>query len=318
MTVYSSAIHPDLVVASQGWNGHRYWASFSPYPHLVSGMGNENPHVVCSDDGVNWNSHVGPGRFDNIQNPIDTRTRSRRFSYLSDPDLLLEKNQTMWLFYRGKLGTQPDTVFLLACNSHDGVNWSTPVVSLSGLKQQDMCYPLGGLSPSFVHIDSMFHLWYVNAQSTPNKIYHLQSQSAISGWHVIDSTDLGAERPSRADIWHLNVIPSPDGALLGLFTFTDSATTGKDCRLTLAASIDNGTTWIVNDTWLLDHAVDRASWDGNQIYRAGGYWDTENGEQVFRLYYSGMRQAQVPIWGTGLTTIYFSDSADPPPPSPNR
>lgn len=305
MTAYSSAIHPDIVVAPKRWNGHRYWASYSPYPHLVSGMGNENPHVVCSDDGLHWSAYVGPGRFDVIKNPIDTRHRAKRFSYFSDPDLLLDHDGIMWLLYRGKLGTQPDTVFLLASNSRDGVRWTTPAVILSGVTQKDLCYPDGGLSPSFVRIDSVYHLWYVNAQSTPNRIYHLQSRSLTSGWLVADSTDLGKERPPRSDIWHVNVVSSPEGALLGLFTFTDSATTGINCRLTLAASVDNGMTWTVNDAWLLDRADNRTAWDGNQIYRSGGNWDTENEEWVFRLYYSGMRQAQVPIWGTGLTTVYF-------------
>jgi len=273
-------------------------------------MGNENPHIACSNDGIHWSVDVGPGRFDVIHNPIDTRTRSRRFSYLSDPDLLLDRDESMWLLYRGKLGTQPDTVFLLATKSRDGVRWSIPTVTLSGVTHPDLCSADGGLSPSVVRIDSTYHLWYVNAQSAPNTIYHYKSRSMTSAWQLTDSTDLGEERPSGADVWHLNVVPSPDGHLLGLFTFTDSATSGQNCRLGLAVSDDGGTTWIVSDTWLLGRAPDRTAWDGNQIYRSGGHWDTEKGEQVFKLYYSGMRQAKVPIWGTGLTTVHFSLPSD--------
>jgi hypothetical protein len=228
MTVFSSAIHPDIVMVPGGWNGHRFWASYSPYPHLVSGMGNENPHVACSDDGAHWSVYVGPKRFDVIKNPIDTRTRSKRFSYMSDPDLLLDQDGTMWLFYRGRLGTQPDTVFIMARPSRNGFIWGTATVILTGVTQKDLCHPEGGLSPSIVRIDSTLHLWYVNAQSTPNQIYHFQSRTVSTEWKLTDSTDLGSLRPPGTDIWHLNVVLSPDGKLLGLFTFTDSSTTGKN------------------------------------------------------------------------------------------
>ena len=70
MTVYSSAIHPDIIYIPGGWNGHQYWASYSPYPHLVTGMGNENPHVACSDDGVHWTNQVGKKRKHSIKNPL--------------------------------------------------------------------------------------------------------------------------------------------------------------------------------------------------------------------------------------------------------
>lgn len=308
MTVYSSAIHPDVIQIPGRWNRHRFWVSFSPYPHLVTGMGNENPHVACSDDGIHWANRVGKKRKQVIRNPIDRRNRTNRYTHLSDPDLVMDADSTLWVVYRAKFGTSPDTILFVASGSKDGINWSRPKVIVSGVTRPDLRHENAGLSPSILRLNGTFHLWYVNARSQPHRIYHLISDSLQGGWQAADSTDLGDNQPVRGDIWHMNVISSPDGSLLGLFTFTDSATHGENCKLRLASSTDSGRSWKLAPQWLLEHASDRNAWDGNQIYRSGGYFQKQDSGWVFNLYYSAMRLGKVPIWSTGLTTVYFDRS----------
>jgi hypothetical protein len=305
MTAYSSAIHPDIIDIPGGWNGHRFWASFSPYPHLVTGMRNENPHVVCSDDGIHWTNRVGKKRKQIIRNPIDRRNRANRYTHLSDPDLILDRDSTLWVAYRAKYGTSPDTISFLASGTRDGFNWSRPIVILSGVTRPDLRHEHAGLSPSLLLFEGKYHLWYITAQVGSHMIYHLTSDSLLSGWQMSDSTNLGNNPGVGMDIWHMNVVVSPDHSLLGLLTFTDSATRGENCKLRLAGSTDGGKSWTVAPQWLLEHASDDNAWDGNQIYRSGGYFEAEDSAIMFRLYYSAMRLGKVPIWSTGLTTVYF-------------
>lgn len=48
----SENIHPKVLYFDRGWNGHKWWMAYTPYPH--GSIADENPCIAVSDDGINW------------------------------------------------------------------------------------------------------------------------------------------------------------------------------------------------------------------------------------------------------------------------
>jgi hypothetical protein len=45
-------VEPDVIFFDSPWHGFRYWIAVSPYP--FTDPSKENPTIVVSNDGVNW------------------------------------------------------------------------------------------------------------------------------------------------------------------------------------------------------------------------------------------------------------------------
>jgi len=56
------SIEPDVTFIAPPWHGFNYWMAFSPYPN--GNERDENPSILASNDGVNW--QVPPG----LHNPL--------------------------------------------------------------------------------------------------------------------------------------------------------------------------------------------------------------------------------------------------------
>lgn len=100
--------HPDVQYFPNGFNGYKYWMVFTPYFGAVGttldSKRYENPTIVVSNDGINWNSPSG------ISNPIQlTPSQDESLSdnpsepkqgFWSDVDWMYE-NGRFYLYYRG-------------------------------------------------------------------------------------------------------------------------------------------------------------------------------------------------------------------------
>jgi hypothetical protein len=65
LNIYSSygddeSYHPKVLTFDEEWNGYKYWMSFTPYPSGDDRK--ENPHIVASNDLVNWEKVIKPDR----------------------------------------------------------------------------------------------------------------------------------------------------------------------------------------------------------------------------------------------------------------
>lgn len=56
----TQATHPSVLHFDEPWNGYTFWIAYSPYPEADDSK--ENPHILASNDGVNW---VLPSGFTN-------------------------------------------------------------------------------------------------------------------------------------------------------------------------------------------------------------------------------------------------------------
>lgn len=91
--------HPSIIYTSSGFSGYKYWCALTPYFGVIAKQADwtafENPHVFCSNDGVNWTEPSS------IHNPLDLPNPPIPYlNYWSDVNLLLSKNK-LYLYYRG-------------------------------------------------------------------------------------------------------------------------------------------------------------------------------------------------------------------------
>ena len=67
----TQATHPSVLHFDEPWNGYTFWIAYSPYPEADDSK--ENPHILASNDGVNW---VLPSGF---SNPLDDTPENYKF-----------------------------------------------------------------------------------------------------------------------------------------------------------------------------------------------------------------------------------------------
>jgi len=113
-----SVTHPSVLYKEGGWNGYRYWMSFTPYP---SG-GRENACLCASNDKVNW---VVPSGLTNPIIPKPTGT----YNTGSDTDIVFTPDNTKMIMIHRVYGLTGEQI--VRTESTDGVNWVTPVPVLT-------------------------------------------------------------------------------------------------------------------------------------------------------------------------------------------
>lgn len=124
----SGIAHPSIIYIPQGVNGYKYWCAMTPHFGIIAqqndGDAYENPHILCSKDGLNWVEPNG------IKNPIDKAIKGPYHNYWSDTNLVYFNN-TFYLYYRGcgfpKNFFGDNNLYLRATvvkQSNNGIDWS--------------------------------------------------------------------------------------------------------------------------------------------------------------------------------------------------
>lgn len=130
--------HPSVVYIPQGWNGHRWWMSETPYsPRHIPPYTDrwELPCIHFSDDGLTWKPIV--------HNPIDNLSDEdiEQHNYLSDPHLVM-KDGILFCYYRHTIlencQIQGNKTLLYRKSSKDGLHWSDREVIADLRTKEDM------------------------------------------------------------------------------------------------------------------------------------------------------------------------------------
>ncbi|MGH7592863.1 MAG: Ig-like domain-containing protein, partial [Gemmatimonadales bacterium] len=104
-------VHPDVVRGHRGATG--FWLAITPYPGGNSTY--ENPSIYHSRDAKTW---IAPA---DVANPI---ARPDPGGYLSDPALVVDRDQHLWLYYRGVVQQQN---IISVIHSTNGSKWDAPI-----------------------------------------------------------------------------------------------------------------------------------------------------------------------------------------------
>lgn len=189
--------HPKVLYFENGWNGHKYWMVYTPYPNNNSF--HENPCITYSDDGINWSE-------DGISNPIIASEHNG--CWWSDPHLVyIPSTNTMELWVRwcsnGADGMQKGWEGVYRLKSTDGVNWS----------EKEYLYHVidtawaSVLSPSVIYEDGKYKIWFCYKREC---LKYYESADGTNWQYVKDIsknlTPLGIYK-----LWHFDMIKTDKG-----------------------------------------------------------------------------------------------------------
>lgn len=196
--------HPSVLYFKEGWNRYKYWMAITPYPNGNNEF--ENPHIFCSNNGLNWFEPLG------ISNPI--QKSPFKPGYNSDVNLLFDSGK-LYCYWRANY--QYDSTIkkmpartLYQCSSSDGVHWSAKkyVTSCTSTK-------IDIIAPSVIRDEDKYYCYSVSTGEATSGSYYTNNSirrmtSNTSAGFVADK-DKGYNlvkiegRPwgDKEDPWHL-------------------------------------------------------------------------------------------------------------------
>ena len=263
------AYHPKIVDLGKKWRGYRYWVSYTPYPRAKDYY--ENPHVVASNDLINYSEIK-------FQEPaLENHKKSTRYN--SDSHLVynddLDRLELFWRY------TDYDSNYmaLYMRYSYDGNEWSESetVFETYNREKDDM------LSPALIYDKGTYKVWYVNAY----KVFYRECTNGA--WS--SPVDTKMKFADNSFVWHIDVIETSKG-----YEMISCACIDKKDRCHMSLYYSTATTetnWSVAQE-VVKPSADETSWDGGGLYRASFI----NSNGMYFVLYSGRNDYN--DFGTGL------------------
>lgn len=184
------ATHPKLLYFPNGWNGYRYWLSYTPYPAMNAA--DENPCIVVSNDLKSWKVPKG------LHNPISgVPADVKEGGHYSDSELVMH-GSTMELWYRYNEGDREtkrpvySMDYYYRRTSTDGIHWSS--AELMQTSKTSL------LSLAILYRNNEYQFWYVNCYS------RLMYAVSRDGCHWTDTQPCQIQLTSGYTPWHQDVI----------------------------------------------------------------------------------------------------------------
>lgn len=190
----NEAYHPKVITFDKKWNGYKYWMSYTPYPGGNSGY--ENPHIVVSNDLVNWYAPNGENKsLDEVKN------KYKKKRYNSDAHIVYNKDKDIIICYWRYVDDTNESVTIFKRETKDGVTWTDKEKVLYSKNRHKKDY----VSPAIIYDEGIYKMWYVNVCNT---ITYAESTDG-SKW--TDKNKISFKYPSKLDTWHLDVIKTDKG-----------------------------------------------------------------------------------------------------------
>ena len=265
-----SGYHPKVLdMGENGWNGYRYWVSYTPYPAGLDYY--ENAHVIASNDLISYSE------IKHFEEPLNNHKKSVRFN--SDSHLVynddLDRLELFWRY----TDYDADYMALYMKYSEDGTNWSdTETFYMTfDMKSYDM------VSPAIIYENGTYKIWYVKSYS----VFYREYRDGVLTEPV--KTNLKYENNART--WHIDVIKTDKGYEL-LSCATEDLNDRKHMSLYYTTSID-GMNWD-NAKLVLTPSDKERNWDGGGLYRSSFMYS----DGMYYVLYSGKNDHKE--MGTGL------------------
>lgn len=218
--------HPCVRYFPEGFAGHKFWMTASPYPD--SALDLENPCVWYSDDGIHWSA-------DGIPNPLDLplTVNGAQASMNSDPHLLVRPDGVMEVWWRTNYwensGEGLYTV-VYRRTSTDGVNWTAK----EELHRMLTNSADGIVCPVALYEDGVYKIWAVSDQEC---LRYYESATGAAWRHIRDIDVSNPDYPEYK-VWHFDINRTAKGyEFVGCYNIPGDYTSHK--YLYYAVSQDN-------------------------------------------------------------------------------
>lgn len=264
--------HPSVLYIPDGWNGHKWWMSETPYsPRHIPPYTDrwELPCIHYSDDGLTW--------YPIKHNPIDDLTQDdiAQQNYLSDPHLVM-KDGVMYCYYRYTLlkdrQIEGNQTVLYRKYSVDGQNWSERELVADLRKEEDVA--IWGeqiISQSILWNEKkqIWECWYVDGSGyKPDRgVRYVCSKDAIH-WEKFRQCVIPMENDHP---WHIDV-QIYDG-IYHMLCFSDN-------NVLSLYTAEDGEEFVYQNL-VLKPQLNTFYWE--RIYRSCSVFDGEK----YRIYFSG-------------------------------
>lgn len=274
--------HPSVEYFENKWNGYTYWCAFTPYEKCNDYW--ENPHILASNDLVNWETPAG------FSNPLEPVPADYEYgvSYNSDTELVYnsDKNQLecWWRYY----DYRNMTVSLYRKVTKDGVHWSKKELTMSSTPLNRHDY----LSPALVYENGTYKMWAIDLKQ--GFVVHYYESADGLKWTDPKVINVEYEDPTIRH-WHLDVIHSPKGYEMLLSAFPKENNDHLHMSLYYAFSKDNET--YSKARLMLRPRAGTGKWDNQGLYRSSLLYANNK----YYCFYSGINTKTGPV-GIGVVS----------------
>lgn len=277
--------HPKVLYFKNGWNGHKYWMAYTPFPYNNSFE--ENPCITYSDDGVNWSE-------EGISNPI---TRSEVGGcYFSDTHLVYREDintMELWVRYcsNGNDGNANGWEGIYRLKSTDGINWSEKELLFNVVDTSTTSL----ISPTVIYDEGKYKIWVVY-KSQCLKYYE---STDGTNWVFVREIEINPKNDPYK-IWHFDIIKTNLGyEFVGCYRY--NGVPDRNNFIYYSKSEDN-----INydePIKILKNGYD-GSFDSLELYRPSLVKHNESTDNEYYSMYYGA-QGKIRNWRIGL--VRFDD-----------
>ena len=255
--------HPKVVAFDEAWNGYYYWIAFTPYPH--ADQSKENPHILASNDMIDWEEPDG------FHNPLEPRPNGDfRYFYNSDTHLLYNKEKNRLECFWRYVDDVNSIVIIYESHTYDGVSWSEKEIFLF-FKRKQVDY----LSPVVMIEDGKYEVWYVDRDFT---LKYIERGIEESEWTSARKINLYYEDKNLRN-WHLDVIKTEEGYEMLVSAFIKGQNHNR-MNLYYTKSKDN----LYYDQMKVLLTPLKYSWNNKGLYRSALLYYQDH----YFLFYSGI------------------------------
>lgn len=282
----NQSYHPKVLSFEENWNGYKYWMSFTPYPYSQSDK--ENPHVVVSNDRINWKTKKD---FSNPLDEVEDTANGKRYN--SDSHLVYNQDTNQLECWWRYVDDVDNKVVIYRKTTKDGIIWSDKEEIFVSNNRKKTDY----ISPAIIYEEGIYKIWYVNK----NRVMYIESAD-LKTWSKAKDMEIIYEDSVLS--WHLDVIHTEKGYEMILVAYSDW-NHRMYMNLYYTKSIDN-------EKWEKAEVIMKPTtgtnyWDNSGLYRSSFIY--ENGK--YYVFYSG--QGTDKAKGIGLmegTDIFHLTAVD--------
>ncbi len=261
----NAAYHPKVLYFENGWHGYTYWMAYTPYPK--SNDIYENPHIMVSNDMINWKVPEG------LKNPLDEPEDIDKYHrYNSDTHIVYNDDlDQLELYWRYVDYSNGRTVTLFKKVSKDGIHWGNKKAILysDDMKKFDF------FSPAIIYEDGIYKMWFVNANRKVNYLEFKDNK-------VVENslTELDIKYSNDLKSWHLDVIKTDKGYEMLILAYPHW---DFYHYLNLYYTVSKDGKNFSKATMVMHPPAKKTKWDGQGLYRSTFIYK----DGMYYVWYSG-------------------------------